>query len=890
MPETKAFGALIRRRRRELDLTQEELARRIGCARITIRKIEADQLRPSVQMAELLRQHLGIPDGQREGFLRFARGGTLLEFLQPSTPRHNLPAHLTSFLGREHEMAQVRKLLESHRLVTLIGSGGTGKTRLAQQIAADLLEQFPDGVWFVDLAPVSDGALIPQVVFSVFDLSPDRGREPLEVLGSYLAGKSLLIILDNCEHLLADCCRFAQTLLEASPAVKLMATSSEALNLGGEQAFRVPSMAAPDTDHMPPTEQLIQFEAVRLFIERAKLELPDFALTDTNALAVAKICNRLDGIPLAIELAAARIKSMPVDTVVSRLDDRFRLLIGGSRTALPRHQTLRATMDWSFDLLDGPERLLLQRVSVFRGGWMQEAAEAVCAGDGIEQVEIVDLLAILIDKSMLALDEHSRYQMLETLRQYADDKLSESGQGEKLRNRHLSYFMDLAKRAEPEMRGHNQVIWLDRLEAEIDNLRLALGWAQERDAEVFLRLATTAYRFWDLRGHTIEGFTWLTAALALTEGMPTTARGRALVRAGNMAWNLEDFKQTGQLAQEAFALGEALGDKETIAWALSLQGGAALEQNLPQAGLAFLERALALFREMGEHGMVGSVLVQLGTEPANRNDLASARSFMEQALQETRISGDGRRIADALGALGGVALAEGDTVEAAGLFEQRLTLAREMGDKDQATEALIELGRAALFREDYPRAGQLLSQALKLCQDTGTKASIAWTLLEMGKLAWAQDDLQGFEDRLDQALVIGRQLDLNEVKAYALYYLGQAARLRGYGVLAHARFSEALTFFALSERVGYRLCLEGFGAVGLEQGKAGRAARLYAAGRKFQGWAWGRDNYPFMERERERLITEACSQLGEEAFNAAWAEGEAMSEGEVLAYAREEKE
>ena len=726
-------------------------------------------------------------------------------------------------------------------------------------------------------------------MLSLFGLSPGRGRKPFEVLGGYLAGKSLLIILDNCEHLLAECCRLAQVLVQASPMVRLLATSREALNLGGEQTFRVPPMAAPDINHLPLTDRLTQFEAVRLFIERATLELPDFTLTNTNALAVVKICHRLDGIPLAIELATARIKSMPVDTVVSRLDDRFRLLIGGSRTALPRQQTLRATIDWSYDLLQEPERLLLQRVSVFRGGWTQEAAEAVCAGDGIEQVEILDLLSKLIDKSLLALDEHSRYHMLETLRQYADDKLLESNQSEKLRDRHLSFFMELAKRAKPEVRGHNQVIWLDRMEAEIDNLRLALGWAQERDAKVFLRLASATWRFWDLRGHILEGLAWLTAALALTEGMPTTARGRALVRAGNMAWNLGDFKQAGQLAQEAFALGQALGDKETIAWALSLQGAAALQQNQLQAGLASLERSLALFREMGEHGNVGSILILLGTEPGNRNDLASVRSFMEQALQETRTSGDGRHISDALGALGGVALAEGETVEAAGLFEQKLALAREMGDKGMAAEALIELGRAALFLEDYPRAGQLLSEALKLCQETGIKADAAWALLEMGKLAWAKDDLQGFEDRLDQDLVIGRQLDLDVVKAYALYHLGQAARLRADDVLAHARFSEALTFFALSERAGYRLCLEGFGAVALEKGEAERAARLYAAGRKFQGWAWGRDNYPFMERERERLIAEARSQLGAEAFNAAWAEGEAMSEGEMLAYAREEK-
>ena len=405
---------------------------------------------------------------------------------------NNLPVQLTSFVGRENEIAELKQGLEAHRLVTLTGSGGTGKTRLSLQVAAELVEQFNHGVWFIELAPLTDPDLIPQTILSAMGVSEQPNKTPLEILKEYLHEKKMLIVLDNCEHLIMASAQVSNVLLNTAPELKILASSREALGVKGELSYPVPSLSWPDVKHLPTIEQLTQYEAVRLFIDRALLVAPHFVVDKDNAPFIAQICYRLDGIPLALELAAARTKMLSVEQISKRLDDRFRLLTGGARTALPRQQTLRALIDWSYDLLTENERLLLRRLSVFAGGWILDATEEVCSGDGMETYDVLDSLTQLVNKSLVVVMEHSqggetRFRMLETIRQYAREKLLEVRGSEIVRQRHLAYFVKLAERAEPELPRSNQVFWLNKLDDEIDNFRMAIEWALVNDVESGLR-------------------------------------------------------------------------------------------------------------------------------------------------------------------------------------------------------------------------------------------------------------------------------------------------------------------------------------------------------------------------------------------------------------------
>lgn len=801
---------------------------------------------------------------------------------------NNLPLQLTTFVGREREITEVRKLVETHRLVTLTGSGGTGKTRLSLQIAAETLDQFHDGVWFMELAPISDAALVPQVALSVFNLSEGPGRKPLDVLCDYLAAKSLLIILDNCEHLRSACCGFAEAALRAAPAVRLLATGREALNLRGEQTYRVPSMTAPDVRHLPSLEQLTQFEAVSLFVERARLAVPDFAVTHGNAPAIAQICARLDGIPLALELAAARLKSVPLDVVASHLDDRFRLLTGGSSTLLPRQQTLRATIDWSYALLSESEKLALQRMSVFKGGNALEAAEAVCAGPGVEQDEVLDLLSRLTDKSLLGLDERGRYRMLETVRQYAAEKLIDTGAAEETRDRHLAFMLTLAETAEPELHGHDQLIWLDRLELELDNLRAALGWAQDCEAELFLRLASALWSLWHIRSRANEGLDWLTKALAVNPTLHTAVRARALGRAGYIALNRMMYSDAQRNAQEGAALSRELNDISSLVMCLQVQGMVEVEHSKNQAGLAFLDECLSLSKKIGDHGIIGSVLYDIGQTALWRGDLEISRSMTEEAVHELRLSGDKSRLAVALGRLGLAVLAQQEAAQAKSVFQEALGLAAEIGDRAQMIELHLHLLDVSVCLGDFVAAQSYLDSADQLAQASGDRVEMVYILVNAGGLALAQDDTHRASDLFERVLVLLAKEPDHFAVVYALNGLGGAARRQGDFAAAQARYVQV---FSISNRIGvkwgYCFCLAGFGALALVRGQPERAARLFAAREHLHASLYVEDYYPSEVRDREDSIAEARAQLGDEAFSAAWAAGQAMSEEEMLAYVKE---
>src|ERR687887_492332 len=589
--------------------------------------------------------------------------------------RHNLPALLTGFIGREREIAEIKRLLLQVRLLTLTGAGGCGKTRLALQVAGELEREYPDGIWVVELAALSDPSLVPQAVASALGLGEAPGRPLTATLAESLRRKQLLLVLDNCEHLVEACATLADALLGACPDLCVLATSRQPLGLVGEAVWPVPPLSLPDVGRLPPTEHLVESEAIRLFLERARLTRPDFALTSQNATAVAQVCQRLDGMPLAIELAAARVNLLSAEQIAARLDDRFRLLSGGSRTA-PRHQTLRAAMDRSYELLSQAERTLFNRLAVFAGGWTIEAAEALSDGD------VLDLLSSLVDKSLVLAEPDRtgavRYRLLETLRQYGRERLADSGETEEIRRRHAAFFVALAEQAETELLGPKQAAWLGRLEREHENVRAALAWARVRgDAEAALRLAGAEWFFWLQRGYWSEGRDQLEEALALAHDSGCSKeRAKALCGAGTLAWLQDDYGAARSRLEESVALWRQLGDRWGLALALYYLGHAALMAGDYPAARSWYEQSLPIFQEVGDTWGLSQPLEGLGRVALQEGDYATARARLEESLAIRREIGDRWQIALALNALGDVARCQGDDELATALYEESLTLFR----------------------------------------------------------------------------------------------------------------------------------------------------------------------------------------------------------------------
>jgi predicted ATPase/DNA-binding SARP family transcriptional activator len=529
--------------------------------------------------------------------------GAPQEAVPPDAGKHNLPAPRTSFVGREQETVEVKRTLAMTRLLTLTGAGGSGKTRLALEVARELVGVYPDGVWLVELAPLAEPELVTQAVAEAVGV-PERPGEPLaDTLVATLVEQELLLILDNCEHLVDAAARLVDTLLDSCPRLRVLATSREPLSLGGEVLRRVPPpLSLPDnggerTNWDAATDGVMRYEAVRLFVDRARLRLPDFGLSQDNAGAVARVCRRLEGIPLAIELATARMGTLAVEQVAQRLEVSLDVLKGASRTATPRHQTLRATLDWSHDLLSEAEQALFRRLSVFAGGWTLEAAEAVCPSDGIERGEVLDLLGGLVEKSLVvaeagAADGAVRYRMLVPIRQYALSKLAENGEADEMQGRRAALFLKLAEAAEQELTGHRQRLWVERLKEEHDNLREALSWALEREeADVGLRLCGALWRFWHTRGYLSEGTRWLERALSVGRG-PMPARMKALEGMGWLAQRRGDTRGAEAAYEEMLALSRELDDKGNAATALNSLGTLAVAKGENERARALLEENL----------------------------------------------------------------------------------------------------------------------------------------------------------------------------------------------------------------------------------------------------------------------------------------------------------
>ncbi len=842
-----------------------------------------------------------------------ALAATAVQLHSPTEPRTNLPIQLSSFVGRERELAQVKRMLTTSRLVTLVGAGGCGKTRLAIQVVGELITEYPDGVWLVELGALSDPALIAQKAASVLGLGEESDRPLLDMLTDYLRVKNLLLILDNCEHLISACAQLAETLLLACPNLRILATSRETLGIAGESAFGVPSLSVPDPRHVSSVgvdlaSDLIPYEGVRLFIERAVAVQPNFKMTNANAPAVAQICYRLDGIPLAIELAAARVKVLSVEQVAARLDDRFRLLTGGSRTALPRHQTLQALIDWSYDLLPEVERVLLRRLSVFAGGWALEAGETVCAGDRIQADDVLDLLTHLVDKSLVLVEERNgeaRYRMLDTIQQYAREKVLSSGDAARVRARHLDFFLKVAEEAESELRSAEQLTWSNRLETEHDNLRAALGWSQSSgETESGLRLAGALFWFWRLRGYANEGRRWLEGMLmSAGESGRTQAQAKALWAAGFLAVGQGDIVAGRVRLGEGLAIFRELGDQEGTADSLLGLGRAAYFQGDYAAARSLLEESLSISRMAGYQSGSAQALYRLGMVILIQGDYAQARPLFEESVAIFRALGDRWGLSYSLSALGEEALRRGDYAIAHSVLEESLTVFQKLGSKSGIAMSLSELGWLALSQGDYLAARSRLEESLALRREMGYRVGMAIALNLLGDVALHQGNYQQAKSLIDKSLKLRKEVGSKSGIAWSLQNLGYLAQHQGEYRQAAALFEESLTLFLeLGNKVGVAECLEGLASVAAAEwqpeggtsarhaakdGRAERAARLLGAAEALREVA-STPLPPYRRADYGRDIAAARAQLDEAAFAAAWAEGRAMMMEQAVAYALEE--
>jgi len=662
--------------------------------------------------------------------------------------RHNLPVQLTSFVGREKELGETCRLLKGTHLLTLTGPGGTGKTRLALRTAAEVMPDFPDGAWLVELASLAGSTYILPAIATVFNLREIPGRSLSTVVVDYLRSKTLLLVLDNCEHLIEACAQLTDELLRACPHLKIIASSREALGVAGETSYRVPSLAQPGAGEQTP-EKLMQSEAALLFIERAQAAKPGFTLTWSNAPAIAAICRRLDGIPLALELAAVRVKLLTPEQIASRLDNRFSLLVGGSRAALPRQQTLRALIDWSYDLLSGDERWLLRQLSVFAGGWTLEAAETVCAGP-----DVLSLLMQLANKSLVSVDEvesEARYHLLETIRQYALEKLLESGEASQARSRHLEYYLYITEEAEPKLLGAEMITALDQLDLEQDNLRTALEWALENDLLAALRLVGVLHIFWGRRTSISEGINWAKTALARAAvAYPTEsaakqsfleAKARALLGEAELMLNLGDNAKARPVIEASMTLARQLNATQTLANALGVGAIIALFLGDISVGQAWVEECITLSRKHGYSYTLG-ITSGAGMFLAAVADETIDPGLQEDALTAARASGNPWVIAMATQNSARITATYGRLEEAKALFEKAADIYKQLQDRSMLTSCQSEIGHLFRIQGRVYEALKIYRETILTWQELGHLAALAH---ELECIAYIAAEIEQYE-------------------------------------------------------------------------------------------------------------------------------------------------
>jgi predicted ATPase/DNA-binding XRE family transcriptional regulator len=861
------FGEWLRKLRRARDLTQEELADRIGCSWETIRKMESGSRRPSKQMVELLADSLKLSPEDRTLFAQYARAEPGVVPSAPPAPAAatghippsplpvatNLVPPLTPLIGREQIVSEARSYLmrPDVRLLTLSGPPGIGKTRVGLQVAADLLGRFSDGVFLVALAPVSSPELVVSAIAQTLGVREAGGGSLLGRLKEHLRDRQMLLVLDNFEQVIAAA-PLVSELMSAAQLLRVLVTSRQVLRLSAEHEFPVPPLEVPDTRRLPPVDHLAEIEAVRLFIERARTVKSGFALGSDNAPAVAEICYRLDGLPLAIELAAARVKLFSPQAMLGQLKSMLKLLTSGARDLPARQQTLRGAIDWSYNLLDEEEQALFRRMSVFVAGSTLEAAEAVIGPIGID---ILDGVASLVDKSLLQQQEQAdgetRFGMLGTLREYAAELLAERGEAEGLRGQHARYYMRLAEQVEPRLRGSEQKAWLDDLETEHDNLRAALLWTfgEARDGsaqvETGLRLAGALWRFWFAHGHLSEGRGWLEGGLAQSEVVAAPVRAKALYGSGRLAVMQGDYASARARYEQALEIYRELGDRQGIANSLNdlgnvhgLQGDYATRRSLQ-------EQSLALFREVDDRSGIAGALFQLANVASVEGDHVAAASLFNESLEMLRELGDKRGIAMSLASLGNEGEALGDHDAAWSYYQEGLQIFRELGDRWSIANSLVNLGNVACNRGDYPAARALLEESLGLFRELGAKRGIAYALAGLGNAARSEGDYRQAASLLKESLAI--RMDLGN-------------------------------------KQGIAECLEGLARVAGAQEQYEPAATLLGAAQT-QRAAIHIPLPPAEAVDHDAILAQARERLGAKACDGALAAGQAMSLEQAIAYA-----
>lgn len=738
---TSTFGAALKRHRIAAGLSQEALAELAGLSARAIsayeRGIRAAPYRDSIrQLAAalclsprdfvLLEATVSRRRGPRPIVLHLDdKMATTV-----ASRRTNLPVPVTSFVGRQHETVEVVQQLEQTRLLTLTGTGGCGKTRLALEVAASLLDSFEDGVWLVDLAPVHVGDLVPNALAAALGRR-ERGAEPLlDTLVRYLSTREMLLLVDNCEHLIEASARLAERVLSRCPRVRLLATSREPLRIDGETMRRIPSLASPDPRASLSTDNLLTYPAVRLFVDRAQTVQPSFSLEAANATSVASVCARLEGLPLALELAAACVPVLALPQILERLDDSFNLLVGGSRTAPTRQQTLRATLDWSYGLLSDPERLVFQRLSVFAGHFSLEAAEAVCTALDVPATDVLALLRCLIDKSLVTVDQtggRARYRLLEPVRQYAHEQLVMRRELDATRRRHAMFFLDFGEAQEraTNVGGPERAVALLQ---EYSNFRLALGWCIEaEEGQLGLRLACTVqFSLWQARGNRSEGLAWLERLLALPDAQaPTPARAMCVLMAGFLADQLGRLDYAGTFFEAGLTLARTIDDPRVQFQGLFLFGLHASDCGDLDTATRFLQEALAVARVTDDRVEQAYVFFQLSMISFLRCNYALAQEFAEDQRRVAHAAGEERAESLAVLQLGRVAVLRGDYVTAKIDLEKALDMLRQFGDVAHTARALEGLGLLAIAQSEYHEAFAGLAEGLRLLDDIGNLRGIA---------------------------------------------------------------------------------------------------------------------------------------------------------------------
>jgi predicted ATPase/DNA-binding XRE family transcriptional regulator len=837
-----SFGYWVLQRRKALELTREALARQVGCATETIKKIERDERRPSRQIAELLAGALSIPSEQQKLFVQVARGEHSIDRLNlnptlttPFPTREqitNLPVPFTSFIGREKEQEEIINLIGKNRLVTLAGAGGIGKTSLAIQAGYKLRNEFPNGIWFIALDSLSDPALVSQTVASLFDIQQAPDRPFTEILTNVLREKTALLILDNCEHLLNGCSQLSLTLLTSCPNLKILATSREVLNITGEAVYYTPSLSFPTGDVL--IENLTDYESIRLFSERAALALFSFKLTKENAQAIVEVCRKLDGIPLAIELAAARVNILQATEILNQLQNSFALLSSDNRMVLSRHQTLQASLDWSWDLLSEAEQRFMRQLAVFAGGWTLESAQAICDED------VLNLTGALVKKSLIGVKQEAgretRYGFHEIIRQYTCEKLIASDENESVRTRHLKYFLRLVESAEPALKGPKQVEWMIRLNDERDNLRAALEWADKTDVEAGLSMSGWLLRFWqdlDFR----EGERWLSRFLEKPESQAYMhARAKALYTYGIIL-------------------------HET-------------EQNVPLQNIA--EECLSLYREIGDqHGEIDGLIV-LGRSTWVSQGTSRAKQLFQQALQLSESLGDVWRKAFALGHLGALG------PESAFHWKAAIPLARELGDWRLLVDLVGSLGYIEVMNGDIESAQKNLDEALQLSRTSKFKRTMMYIPRALSRIEMIRGNVERARAILEE--FIKNTIELGYGDAYLWIHADLGRVIVQQGNIAEARsvFAKTTQRF-LENRImgGVHYSLEGIAGLFVTTEKPRIAARLI-------GWAdavreKANSARPFLEQsEVDKIIAACIAKMGEAAFSDAYEEGRIMTPDEAV--------